>query len=95
MITKESIASLTGKQFVYYTANNGNPRMYILRGIERMTNEFAVCKVVDKSHDSKTGNKQVFKTLHFGRIDRLGMGRFQPTPIVVPDQPSPDPRFLA
>ena len=51
--------------------------MYILRGIERMTNEFAVCKVVDKSHDSKTGNKQVFKTLHFGRIDRDGMRRYQ------------------
>ena len=77
MITKESITSLTGKQFVYYTANNSNPRMYILRGIERMTNEFAVCKVVDKSHDSKTGNKQVYKTLHFGRIDRDGMRRFQ------------------
>ena len=51
--------------------------MYILRGIERMTNEFAVCKVVDKSHDSKTGNKQVFKTLRFGRIDRDGVRRYQ------------------
>jgi hypothetical protein len=70
MTNEHNINDLIGKQFVYYTANNGNPRMYILRGIERMTNEFAVCKVVDKSHDSKTGNKQVFKTLHFGRIEK-------------------------
>jgi hypothetical protein len=41
-----------------------------------------VCKVVDKSHDSKTGNKQVFKTLRFRCIDRQGMRRFQPKVLV-------------
>jgi len=70
MTNQDNITRLIGKQFVYYTANNGNARMYILRGVERMTNEFAVCKVVDVSHDSKTGKKQVFKTLHFERIEK-------------------------
>ena len=82
MINQDNITSLTGKQFVYYTSNNGNARMYILKSIDRIGDGFAVCKVVDKSHDSKTGNKQVFKTLRFGRIDRDGMRRYQPKVLV-------------
>ena len=82
LINQDIISSLTGKLFVYYTSNNGNARMYILKSIDRICDGFAVCKVVDKSHDSKTGNKQVFKTLRFGRIDRDGMRRYQPSPVV-------------
>jgi len=82
MTNQDNITSLIGKQFVYYTSNNGNARMYILKSIDRIGDGFAVCKVVDKSHDSKTGNKQVFKTLRFGRIDRDGMRRYQPKVLV-------------
>ena len=82
MTNQDNITSLTGKQFVYYTSNNGNARMYILKSIDRIGDGFAVCKVVDKSHDSKTGNKQVFKTLRFRCIDRQGMRRFQPKVLV-------------
>ena len=70
MINQDNITSLTGKQFVYYTSNNGNARMYTLKSIDRIGDGFAVCKVVDKSHDSKTGNKQVFKTLRFESIEK-------------------------
>jgi len=70
MTNQDNITSLTGKQFVYYTSNNGNARMYILKSIDRIGDGFAVCKVVDKSHDSKTGNKQVFKTLRFDSIEK-------------------------
>jgi hypothetical protein len=42
--------------------------MYQLRGVESSTKEFAVCKVVDVSHDSKTGDEEIFRTLYFSRI---------------------------
>lgn len=65
---KDNITALTNKQFVYTTSNNGNLRMYVLKGVERIGEGFAVVKVLDKSHDSKTGNKQVFKTIRFANI---------------------------
>ena len=68
MTNQDNITRLIKKQFVYTTSNNENLRMYQLRGVERSTKEFAVCKVVDVSHDSKTGKKQIFRTLHFSRI---------------------------
>jgi hypothetical protein len=67
---KDNITALTNKQFVYTTSNNGNLRMYVLKGVERIGDGFAVVKVLDKSHDSKTGNKQVFKTVRFANIER-------------------------
>ncbi len=67
---KDNITALTNKQFVYTTSNNGNLRMYVLKGVERIGEGFAVVKVLDKSHDSKTGNKQVFKTVRFANIER-------------------------
>ena len=70
MITKDNIASLTNKKFTYYTSNNQNVRMYILKSVDRIGDGFAVCKVVDKSHDSKTGNKQVWKTVRFHSIEK-------------------------
>jgi|TARA_R110000744_G_C18902687_1_gene509476 hypothetical protein len=68
MTNQDNITRLIKKQFTYTTSNNENLRMYQLRGVERSTKEFAVCKVVDVSHDSKTGKKQIFRTLHFSRI---------------------------
>ncbi len=68
--SKDNITALTNKQFVYTTSNNGNLRMYVLKGVERIGEGFAVVKVLDKSHDSKTGNKQVFKTVRFANIER-------------------------
>jgi hypothetical protein len=67
---KDNITALTNKQFAYTTSNNGNLRMYVLKGVERIGDGFAVVKVLDKSHDSKTGNKQVFKTVRFANIER-------------------------
>ena len=67
---KDNITALTNKQFVYTTSNNGNLRMYVLKKIERIGDGFAVVKVLDKSHDSETGNKQVFKTVRFANIER-------------------------
>ena len=68
--SKDNITALTNKQFAYTTSNNGNLRMYVLKGVERIGDGFAVVKVLDKSHDSKTGNKQVFKTVRFANIER-------------------------
>ncbi len=70
MITKDNITSLTNKQFTYHTSNNQNVRMYILKSIDRIGDGFAVCKVIDKSHDSKTGNKHVWKTVRFHSIEK-------------------------
>jgi hypothetical protein len=70
MTNQDNITRLINKQFVYTTSNNGNLRMYQLRGVERSTKEFAVCKVIDKSHDSESGNKEVFRTLYFSRIEK-------------------------
>jgi hypothetical protein len=42
--------------------------MYVLKKIERIGDGFAVAKVLDASHDSETGNKQVFKTIRFANI---------------------------
>ena len=69
MINQDTISSLTNKQFVYTTQNNGNLRMYILKSIDRIGDGFAVCKVIDASHDSETDEKQVWKTLSFDRIE--------------------------
>jgi hypothetical protein len=44
--------------------------MYVLKGVERIGDGFAVVKVLDKSHDSETGNKQIFKTVRFANIER-------------------------
>ena len=65
---KDNIANLINKQFTYTTSNNGNLRMYVLKKIERIGDGFAVAKVLDASHDSETGNKQVFKTIRFANI---------------------------
>ena len=70
MINQDTITSLTNKQFVYHTSNNQNMRMYLLKSIDRIGDGFAVCKVIDKSHDSETGNKQVWKTLRFHSIEK-------------------------
>ena len=70
MIIKDNIASLTNKQFTYHTSNNQNVRMYILKSIDRIGDGFAVCKVIDKSHDSKTGSKHVWKTVRFHSIEK-------------------------
>ena len=70
MITKDNITSLTNKKFTYYTSNSQNVRMYILKSVDRIGDGFAVCKVVDKSHDSKTGNNQVWKTVRFHSIEK-------------------------
>jgi len=67
---KDNITALINKQFVYKTSNNGNLRMYVLKKIERIGDGFAVVKLLDKSHDSETGNKQVFKTVRFANIER-------------------------
>jgi hypothetical protein len=67
---KDNITALTNKQFAYTTSNNGNLRMYVLKGVERIGDGFAVVKVLDKSHDSETGNKQIFKTVRFANIER-------------------------
>jgi len=69
-ISKDNIADFLNKQFVYTTSNNGNLRMYVLKGVERIGDGFAVVKVLDKSHDSETGNKQIFKTVRFANIER-------------------------
>jgi hypothetical protein len=68
--SKDNITALTNKQFVYTTSNNGNLRMYVLKGVERIGDGFAVVKVLDKSPDSETGNKQIFKTVRFANIER-------------------------
>ena len=70
MTNQDNITRLINKQFVYTTSNNGNLRMYQLRGVERSTSEFAVCKLIDKSHDSENRDKEVFRTLYFSRIKR-------------------------
>ena len=67
---KDNITAIINKQFVYKTSNNGNLRMYVLKKIERIGDGFAVVKLLDKSHDSETGNKQVFKTVRFANIER-------------------------
>jgi hypothetical protein len=75
---KDNITALTNKQFAYTTANSGNLRMYVLKGIERIGDGFAVCKVVDVSHppcsacgaESESSNKQIFRTLYFSRIKK-------------------------
>ena len=74
MTNQDNITSLTGKQFVYYTSNNGNARMYILKSIDRIGDWFAVCQVVDKTKGDngkrlKT-NKVVWKTLRFDSIEK-------------------------
>ena len=74
MTNQDNITSLTGKQFVYYTSNNGNARMYILKSIDRIGDGFAVCQVVDKTKGDngkrlKT-NKVVWKTLRFDSIEK-------------------------
>ena len=69
MFNKDNITSLVNKQFTYTTSNSGNLRMYILKGIKRIGDGFAVCKVIDISHDSKTGKKHVPKTLRFHSIE--------------------------
>jgi len=70
MTNQDNITRLIKKQFVYTTSNNGNLRMYQLRGVEHSTKDFAVCKVVDVSHDSKTGDEEIFRTLYFSRIEK-------------------------
>ena len=67
---QDNINRLINKQFVYYTKKNRNARMFLLRVVDRTTSKYAVCKVVDKSHDSETGDEQVFKTLHYERIEK-------------------------
>jgi len=69
--TQDNIASLINKQFTYTTSNNGNLRMYVLKSIDRIGDGFAVCKVIDASHDSETDEKQVWKTLRFDGISSL------------------------
>jgi hypothetical protein len=68
MTNQDNITRMIKKQFVYTTSNNENLRMYQLRGVERTTSQFAVCKVVDVSHDSETGDEEIFRTLYFSRI---------------------------
>jgi len=70
MFNKDNITNLTNKQFTYTTSKNGNLRMYVLKKIERIGDGFAVAKVLDKSHDSETGNKQIFKTIRFANIEK-------------------------
>jgi hypothetical protein len=60
---KDNITALTNKQFVYTTSNNGNLRLYVLKGVERIGDGFAVVKVLDKSHDRKIIKKTLKRGL--------------------------------
>ena len=70
MTNEHNINDLIGKQITYRTAKSGNEMKYVIKKIDRTGDWFAICKVIDKSDGSKTGNKQVWKTVHFVGIEK-------------------------
>ena len=68
MFNKDNIDTFKGSRLNYTTLNNGNRRKYILKSVDRVAEDFATVKVIDIRPDSTTGQKHVFKTIHFVNI---------------------------
>ena len=66
-----NVVNLINKHVTYTTFKSGNTCKYIPKSIDRIGDAFVVCKVIDKSDHSKTGQKQVWKTMRFDGISSL------------------------
>jgi len=61
MFNKDNIDTFKGSKITYKTINNGNLCKYTLKGVERVTEDFATVKVIDNE-------ELLFKTLYFANI---------------------------
>lgn len=64
MTNHERLTSLIGKPFSYASSSSETLRHFKLRGIERTTDTFAICKVDDLDNFKKG----IFRTIRFENI---------------------------
>ena len=64
-INRDNIADFLNTDVFYKTIKNGNIRKYTLKSIDREEDEYSTLKVIDKSDDSKTGDKELMRSLRY------------------------------
>tara|TARA_B110000285_G_scaffold51124_1_gene58097 strand:+ start:418 stop:636 length:219 start_codon:yes stop_codon:yes gene_type:complete len=67
-INRDNIADFLNTDVFYKTIKNGNIRKYTLKSIDREEDEYSTLKVIDKSDDSKTGDKELMRSLRYANI---------------------------
>jgi hypothetical protein len=63
IVNKDTITNAIGKQVIYRTANSGNRMNYTLKEIARISDRFAVCKVIDNTDPRKEKVEKFIETI--------------------------------